>query len=121
MRGIASIDGANGSKGVELNLIVEVDGRVAGMVSATAPVDGESDLVSMWVAPEGRGKGVGDALVQAVVRWARQQGAQRVALDVREGNHHALAVYERNGFSDTGDASGPDDPFPELHMLAHLG
>lgn len=107
-------------EGVELNLFAEVDGRVAGMVSATPPVDGESDLISMWVAPEGRGKGVGDALVQAVVRWARQQGAQRVALDVREGNRHALALYERNGFSDTGQTSEPDDPTPERHMLAHL-
>lgn len=106
---------------VELNLFAEIDGRVGGMVSATGPVDGESELITMWVAPEERGKGVGDALVRAVLCWARRQGARRVALDVREGNRHALALYERQGFADSGEAPGPDEPFPELHLLAHLG
>lgn len=60
-------------------------------------------LVSMWVAPEARGRGVGDALVAAVVDGAREDGASVVRLDVAEGNDPALALYLRHGFVLTGE------------------
>lgn len=59
-------------------------------------------LISMWVAPEARGTGAGDALVQQVVSFASAQGAAVVRLDVVEGNAPAIRLYERNGFSLTG-------------------
>ena len=59
-------------------------------------------LISMWVAPEVRGTGVGDALVQQVVTFAWTQGAAVVRLDVVERNLPAIKLYERNGFSLTG-------------------
>jgi ribosomal protein S18 acetylase RimI-like enzyme len=59
-------------------------------------------LTSMWVAPEARGTGIGDALVQQVVRYATAQGAAAVRLDVVEGNAPAIKLYERNGFTLTG-------------------
>ena len=102
---------------VPLNLIADLDGRSVGMASGTAPVDGEVELISMWVAPEGRGRGVGDALVDAIVRWARNQGAVRLVLGVRQANQHAATLYERHGFRDVGWASAADDPFPERRMI----
>lgn len=66
-------------------------------------VDGMVELVGMWTAPEHRGRGVGAALVDAVVGWARQQGASRVVLDVATGNDGAVAFYERLGFVATDD------------------
>lgn len=94
---------------VPLHLIADLDGRPAGMVSCTAPdADGTAELLSMWVAPFARGSGVGDALVDSVVRWAGEQGAGRIMLHVMKNNGHAIALYERHGFADTGEA--PDDP-----------
>jgi ribosomal protein S18 acetylase RimI-like enzyme len=103
---------------VPLNLAAELDGAPAGMVGATHPTAGEVDLISMWVAPEARGRGVGDALIDAVVAWARSQGADRVGLDVRDGNAPAIRLYERHGFADTGPSPhrGPADP-PERRMV----
>jgi ribosomal protein S18 acetylase RimI-like enzyme len=92
---------------VPLNIVAEWQKTPVGMASATAPnPDGSVDLMSMWVAPFARGHGVGDALVNAVIEWAREQQASRVALAVFEGNERALALYRRHGFIDVGAIAG---------------
>lgn len=73
----------------------------AGMVSGVLG-DRRVELVSMWVAPEARGRGVGDELIDAVVRWANAHDAAEVELGVKEGNTHAIALYARHGFVDCG-------------------
>jgi ribosomal protein S18 acetylase RimI-like enzyme len=92
---------------VPLNIIAEWRETAAGMTSATAPhPDGSVELLSMWVAPSARGRGIGDSLVNAVIEWAREQRASMVALAVFEGNERALALYRRHGFIDAGAAPG---------------
>ena len=59
-------------------------------------------LISMWVAPEARRHGIGSALVDAVVQWARAQGLRRMLLDVAEANAPAIAFYTSEGFVPTG-------------------
>ncbi|GIE80729.1 N-acetyltransferase [Actinoplanes philippinensis] len=86
------------------NLVVTVDGQPVGMASGVpAGEDGVAELISMYVAPAGRGRGVGDVLIAAVERWARDRGAHTLRLAVAEGNHHAIALYRRAGFGDTGE------------------
>ena len=89
------------------HLVADLDGRPAGMASGTLPDQaGICDLLSLWVAPFARGRGVGDALVGAIVDWAGEQGAERVALHVVEGNDVASGLYLRNGFVDCGRVLG---------------
>jgi ribosomal protein S18 acetylase RimI-like enzyme len=91
-----------------------------GMVSGTEPRGDQVELISMWVEPSARGCGVGDALIAAVVAWAREQGVANVVLDVRVSNDRAVALYSRNGFVDVGPAPGePGDP-PERRMRRRL-
>jgi len=59
-------------------------------------------LVSMWVAPTHRRKGVGRMLVDAVVAWARAQNVQGLWLLVTSNNDTAINFYQRLGFSLTG-------------------
>jgi len=68
-----------------------------------------ASLTSLWVEPGSRGHGIGDQLVIAVLEWAKMQGFSQVLLWVTEGNSHAEALYERNGFTRTGDV-GQIDP-----------
>ncbi len=103
-----------------INAIAELDGVAAGMVSGVAS-GAEVELISLWVAPRARGHAVGDALVQAVLDWARAQGAASVALEVREGNAHAEALYRRHGFVDQGRVAAPeDDEAAERRMIRAL-
>jgi ribosomal protein S18 acetylase RimI-like enzyme len=106
--------------GVALNLVADLEGEAVGMASATLQVDGTAEVLSMWVAPSARGRGVGDALMVAALQWARENDAERVALDVRHGNRAAIALYVRHDFRDVGWASGPGDPHPERRMVLDL-
>ena len=88
--------------------VVSEGGQVVGTVGGMHHPAGAIELISMWVAPEVRGAGVGDALVGAVIDWAGSVSAERVILAVRRGNRRAVALYERAGFVMVGP--NPDDP-----------
>jgi GNAT superfamily N-acetyltransferase len=88
-------------RSVPYNVVVELDGTPAGMASGV-PEDHAILLISMWVAPFARGRGVGDRLIESVAGWARDRDARSVVLDVVSDNLPALALYLRNGFVDAG-------------------
>ena len=74
------------------------------MVGGFRRVDpAEVQLISMWVDPRARGRGVATALVRAVATWAQELGARRVVLFVQEVNAPGQALYARAGFRPTGD------------------
>ena len=90
-----------------LFLVADLDGRKAGIVCGLPPdALGVADLLSLWVAPFARGRGVSDALVGAILDFARRRGAERVALHVVEGNDPAGGLYRRHGFVDLGPVPG---------------
>ena len=68
----------------------------------------QADLVSMWVSAAHRRVGVGRALVNAVLDWARAKGVRRVHLMVTSNNDAAIKFYENLGFSFTGHT----EPYP---------
>jgi ribosomal protein S18 acetylase RimI-like enzyme len=103
------------------NVVARLDGEPAGMASGTAPDDhGAGELISMWVSPAARGRGVGDALVAEIVRWERAVGAATLDLDVVETNTAAIALYERHGFVLVGPVPDPDPAKPEVRMRLPL-
>ncbi|MCU1491258.1 MAG: family N-acetyltransferase [Acidimicrobiaceae bacterium] len=93
------------------------------MVSGTGPDShGDAELLSLWVAPDARGRGVGDALVEAVAGWAEAEGAMVLVLTVRATNAAAISLYRRHGFADAGSVTRPDGEPADLRMtrpLAH--
>ena len=105
---------------IPLSLVASVNEKSVGMGSATSPVDDEIELISMWVAPEARGRGVGAALIEAIVVWALEHHVSRVALDVREDNISAINLYKRLGFVDVGLALNSEGDAPERRMLRLL-
>ena len=57
-------------------------------------------LTAMWVAPEFRGKNIGEQIVRAVIEWAREGGASTLEAWVSE-NNPARFFYQRIGFEET--------------------
>jgi GNAT superfamily N-acetyltransferase len=82
--------------------VAELDRSAVGLAGGLVIDPGRAELVSMWVAPEVRGLGVGDQLVEAVVDWALELGFGELRLWVRTGNDRAEKLYRRLGFDRTG-------------------
>ena len=76
------------------------------------------DVVSMWVRPPARGHGVGEALIGATAGWAKARDHAALLLWVTESNTSARKLYERCGFTLTGERQPlPSDPaLPEIRM-----
>jgi ribosomal protein S18 acetylase RimI-like enzyme len=67
-----------------------------------------AQLISMWVAPTHRQRGLGRRLVSEVFAWARSRGAHTVLLLVTSSNEPAIFFYEHLGFTLTGRT----EPYP---------
>jgi RimJ/RimL family protein N-acetyltransferase len=80
--------------------LAESEGRLVGSVSVTCS-GGLADL-GMFVARDRRGTGVGSALVEAAVGWARDAEAHKVSLAVWAHNYAARALYAKFGFMTEG-------------------
>ena len=66
----------------------------------------ECELEFLLVSPEARQRGVGCALVGAVLGWARKLRAEEIRLEVRASNMPALRLYEGCGFAVVGHRRG---------------
>jgi GNAT superfamily N-acetyltransferase len=91
--------------------VVRQAGRAVGTVGGIVE-NGTPELISMWVDPDWRGRGVGDVLVSAVLSWARRAGYPVVRLWVTVDNPAAQRLYARHGFRPTGAVQPvrQDDP-----------
>ena len=89
-------------------IVAERDGRLVGSVMLFPPAveaygaDGARvawpELRLLAVAPEGRGAGVGEALVRECARRARAAGATALGLHTSASMTTARRMYERMGF-----------------------
>ncbi len=104
---------------VAFNSAAYVDGKPAGMVSG-GWCDHDVELLSLWVAPFARGRGVGDQLVESVMAWAREQQAPRVILSVRDHNASAIHLYSRHGFEAIGPSPESEPGSPETLFMRRI-
>ncbi|WP_433199228.1 GNAT family N-acetyltransferase [Dactylosporangium sp. CS-047395] len=74
-------------------------GIAGSWVAASAP--GTTHLISMWVVPSCRGRGIAVLLADAVTGWARERGHDTVELEIACGNTAAMHAYLRCGFTPT--------------------
>jgi [ribosomal protein S18]-alanine N-acetyltransferase len=82
--------------------VVAVAGdRIIGMIHVEASRYGFGEF-GMFVDRGWRGRGVGSALVQAAIAWARGQGLHKLCLEVFAHNTAAIALYRKCGFVEEG-------------------
>ena len=93
------------SADADLLLVAEGNAQLAGLVWGRFDADSNAAFVyQMWVAPELRGHGVGRALLQKVIDWAKGQGASTITLGITQDNGPAYRLYESAGFQPVGES-----------------
>ncbi len=88
----------------------------AGLIGGFQADPATVELVSMYVRPRARGRGVGEALIATVIDWAEARNATTVHLWVTETNKPARLLYERCGFVLTGERQ----PLPSNPVLGEV-
>ena len=81
------------------------EGRLVGYIGMWVVVD-EAHITTLAVHPGCRRRGLGSHLLRLLVQHARQCGAARVTLEVREHNLAAISMYRAFGFQQTGVLRG---------------
>lgn len=82
--------------------------------------NGSWTVVGMWIAPDARGTGVVDALMDACETAARQAGADAIVLGVMEDNTAGCRAYHRLGFRPIGQREHLREGRYELWMTKPL-
>jgi ribosomal protein S18 acetylase RimI-like enzyme len=110
-------------------LVAVADGRVLGGVTfvpagglmADIARAGEAEIRMLAVAPEARGRGVGEALVRACLEQARAvEGCVRLVLSTQRAMHTAHRIYERLGFTRTPERDwNPLPDLPDLTLITY--
>lgn len=65
----------------------------------------EAEILTLAVLPESRRKGIGHALVEALLAECKKLGAEEVFLEVAISNVAAQQLYRNLGFSEIGRRS----------------
>jgi RimJ/RimL family protein N-acetyltransferase len=82
--------------------VAEADGEIVGELAAFGRTSTGPATIGMVVAAAWRGRGVGTALMDACVAWARESGVHKLSLEVFPWNEPAIALYRKFGFVEEG-------------------
>jgi ribosomal-protein-alanine N-acetyltransferase len=86
---------------LSLWLVALEDGGVVGYVGSQTVMD-ETDMMNVAVHPDHRRKGIGQQLIDELVRRLEKQGSVSLTLEVRAYNEPAKQMYEKLGFAIAG-------------------
>ncbi|WNV90017.1 GNAT family N-acetyltransferase [Umezawaea sp. Da 62-37] len=117
-------DGARRAEEAELLVAVDEGNTLLGTVTVVRPGTpwsevsrpGELEFRMLAVDSAARGRGVGEALVHAVIARARELGAERVVMSSSEAMASAHRLYGRLGFQRIPERDWR--PVPEVKLMA---
>jgi ribosomal-protein-alanine N-acetyltransferase len=91
-------------------LVAEDGGELAGYAGLLTPGGGQADVLTLAVAEQRWGQGLGAALLDALLAEAGRRGCSEVFLEVRVDNVRAQRLYQRRGFVEIGIRRGYYQP-----------
>ena len=102
----AYIDGFNTKKDDHC-LVAEVDGKIVGAVwvrciDGYGKVDSKTPEFAISLYPQYRGKGIGTALMRAMLDYLKKSGYTKTSLAVQKDNY-AVKMYKNVGFETIGE------------------
>lgn len=81
--------------------VLESDKRIIGYAVLSVQAD-EAHLLNLCIDPACQSRGLGRRLLRDVRSAAQASGAQRIFLEVRPSNRHAVKLYQDEGFNEIG-------------------
>jgi [ribosomal protein S18]-alanine N-acetyltransferase len=90
-------------------LVAEDDGSIAGYAGLLG-AGWQGDVLTIAVASDRRGQGIGSALLEALLAEASRRGCTEVFLEVRTDNRRAQKLYRRYNFAGIGIRRGYYQP-----------
>ncbi len=90
-------------------LVADDAGRIAGYAGLLASGQ-QGDVLTIGVASDWQGHGIGTALLRALLSEAGRRGCREVFLEVRTDNHRAQDLYRRHEFTEIGIRRGYYQP-----------
>lgn len=99
------------------HLVLEDEGQMVGQIIVRYPEPGNKSVVRfgyVLVDSSIRGKGYGNALIQAAIKWVKDNlEARKITIGVFDNNEAAKRCYLGNGFK-----VSPECP-PDIYMLGN--
>jgi len=83
-------------------------------------LESEKPTFGLGIADEVQGKGLGSALMDGVMKAARERGLRKVFLTVVKDNEVAWKMYEKRGFVRDSEYYNAKDGLPYFRMAADL-
>ena len=98
-------------------LIVEEKEQILGYCGLLMVLD-EGDITNVAVRRDRQKEGIGNFLMESLIRLAAERGVTTIHLEVRVGNDRAIRLYERNGFTRDGIRKGYySDPIEDALLM----
>lgn len=82
-------------------LVAEENGAIAGYIGAILSRF-EGDITNVSVSPERMHEGIGTLLVSELLKRTDERRVDRIFLEVRPSNRHAIRLYEKARFQQVG-------------------
>lgn len=95
------VDKRAASRDLERTFVAETAGEIVGELLVIESGFGFGEI-GMLVAADWRGRGIGTALVETAIDWARNRGLHKLTLSVFPHNEAAIALYRKCGFVEEG-------------------
>lgn len=86
-------------------LVVEEKEKILGYCGLLMVLD-EGDVLNVAVRKDRQREGIGNFLMESLIRLSGQLGISMIHLEVRKGNETAIRLYERLGFERDGIRKG---------------
>ncbi|WP_069650331.1 ribosomal protein S18-alanine N-acetyltransferase [Caloranaerobacter ferrireducens] len=86
-------------------IVASIEGKVVGYGGIWLIVD-EGHITNIAVHPNFRGLGIGNLLVEGLIKICRERGINRMTLEVRKSNKIAQSLYKKFGFKECGIRPG---------------
>ncbi len=97
------------------------EGSVFGTRAVIPHGPGVHELAKMAVAPEVRGRGYGDLLMEAAVEFSRRAGASRMVIVSNTRLAPAISLYRKHGFVEVPLESNQRYERADIQMERELG